>query len=147
MKKAILSLLVFTSLLSISDAREKKTKPQEEWHVVLLWTREGLKVYELKDPEDAKFVAEEAKFRGEKTLLLKGDPRRIYLSCAMGYFLQENHPRIDLNLLMQDIRKLCDRCKPINCEIRREEAIGFLEKGGAREIANDLRESYRRAEQ
>lgn len=154
MRKAILFLTLFTFSLNTFDfsvARVRKAggqeKEHEKGHVVLRWTADGLKVYELEDTEDAKFVAEEAKFRGEKFLLLKGIPERIYLSCAMGYFLLENHPRINVKLLMQDIRKLCNGCKPVNCGITREEAINLLERGGARDIANELKESYRRAEQ
>lgn len=145
MKRVSLFLLPVIFLLSIFDA--KGGEGVGTWHLVLRWTREGLKTYELKDPEDAKFVAEEARFRGEKVMVLKGELKDLYLSCAMGFFISENHPRINLNLLLRDIKQRCRRCKPINCEIVREEALNFLERAGARDIASDLKESYRRAEQ
>lgn len=138
MKRAILFLLFATFSLSISKEREE--------YVVLRWSKEGLKVYELRERDDAKFVVEEAKLRGEKALFLKGNVEKIYLSCAIGFFLQENHPRLNIGLLTSDIRKKCEKCKPMNCELSREDALKFLEKGGAGDVANEMKEFYRRVE-
>lgn len=138
MRKIALFLLFATFSLNISNGKAR------EEYVVLRWSKQGLKIYELAERDDAMFVVEESKLRGEKALLFRGNVERVYLSCAMGYFLQESHPRIDVKLLMSDIRKKCNKCKPVNCEIGREEALDFLERGGAKDIAQDMKDAYRR---
>lgn len=143
MKKISLFLLTAIALLTSDVVAKPKKVKQPQFFVVMVWHGEDLKVYELSDPEDARFIAEEHKNRGNKVVTFKGLPKRIYLGCALGYFLLENHPKIRLDLLSKDIKKACGNCTPLNCDLNRSQALEFLEKGGAREVKVELEKAYK----
>lgn len=164
MKRESLLLLLLPVLLTIFNAsplhgkgkkREevstfasqvRKKKEEAGVYVVLRWTRGGMKIYVMEEEEDARFIAEESRERGERVFMARGEPKRVFLSCAMGYFLMESHPRVNTELLIKDIRQECGGdCRPLNCGVEdRESALKLLEEGGAGQIVRELRETYRR---